>query len=72
MKKRIFLIAFDIPSKETLFRKKIYKLLKKIGAKIIQKSLWKSEKLDRLLHIAILIKNIGGNAYIFEARTIFS
>jgi CRISPR-associated endonuclease Cas2 len=67
-----FLIAFDIPTKEKLFKKKIYQILKKTGAKMTQRSLWESENLNELLNIAILIKNIGGKVYVFEAKVLFS
>lgn len=67
-----FLIAFDIPTKEYLFRKKINQILRKIGARMIQKSLWESENLNKLVNIAILIKNVGGTVYVFEAKVIFS
>lgn len=67
-----FLIAFDIPAKESLFKKKINQILKKTGAKMIQRSLWESENLNKLLNVAILIKNIGGKAHVFEAKVLFS
>ena len=67
-----FLLAFDIPANERMFRKKINQILKKIDAKMIQKSLWESEDLNKLLNIAVLIKNIGGVVYVFQAEVLFS
>jgi CRISPR-associated endonuclease Cas2 len=67
-----FLIAFDIPANERLFRKKINQILKKIGAKMVQKSLWESNDLPKLLRIAILIKNVGGTVYIYQSKVLFS
>jgi CRISPR/Cas system-associated endoribonuclease Cas2 len=66
-----YLIFYDIPSEEVYFKKKINKMLRKINAKIIQRSIWKSENLSELIKIATLIKNIGGKAKIVEEKVVF-
>jgi|FaiFalDrversion3_1042247.scaffolds.fasta_scaffold11438_2 CRISPR/Cas system-associated endoribonuclease Cas2 len=66
-----YLIFYDIPSEEVYFKKKINKMLRKINAKIIQRSIWKSENLTELIKIATLIKNIGGKAKIVEEKVVF-
>ena len=66
-----FLLAFDIPTPERYFKKKINLLLKSCGAKMVQRSLWKSDNLKELIRIAILIKNVGGKARVLEEKLIF-
>jgi CRISPR-associated endonuclease Cas2 len=69
---KVFIIAFDIPSNELSFKKKIHQLLKKSGSKMIQRSLWECKDLNSLIKIATLIKYVGGKAYVFEAMPLFS
>jgi len=66
-----YLLAFDIPTQEVYFKKRIYLMLKKIGAKMVQRSLWASDNLDELTKIATLIKNVGGKARIMEEKLVF-
>lgn len=66
------MIAFDIPAEENSFKKKINQILKKSGAEMVQRSIWASENLELFLRLAVLIKNVGGKANVFEAKVIFS
>lgn len=67
----MFILAFDIPSKNPYFKLIVNRRLKKLGAKMVQRSLWQHEDLNELISIAILIKNAGGKARIMEERLIF-
>ena len=66
------MIAFDIPAEENSFKKKINQILKKSGAEMVQRSIWASENLELFLRLAVLIKNVGCKAIVFEAKVIFS
>ena len=66
-----FLLTFDLPRELLSERKRINLELKRISAKKIQFSIWKSEKLEELMRIAIFIKQAGGNARILEEKFIF-
>ncbi len=66
-----YFILFDIPREEAYFRVKIHRLLAKLGAEMVQHSTWKSARLDDLVRIAGLIKNIGGKARIMEEKLVF-
>jgi len=72
MKEEKYMIAFDIPAEENSFKKKINQILKKSGAEMVQRSIWASENLELFLRLAVLIKNVGGKANVFEAKVIFS
>lgn len=66
-----FLLAFDIPTQERYFKKRTNLLLKRIGARMIQRSLWESTNIQELIRIATLIKEVGGKARILEEKFIF-
>jgi len=66
-----FLLAFDIPTELKTFKLQINRRLKRMKAKMLQRSLWKHSNLKELIKIAILIKNVGGKAIIMEEKLIF-
>jgi hypothetical protein len=49
----------------------VNRLLKEIGSKKIQNSVWSSENLRELTKIALWIRNAGGSAQIIEERIIY-
>jgi len=57
-----FILTFDIPRNEPLVELRINRELKKIGAKRLQFSVWRSDKLEKLIEIALLIRSSGGQA----------
>jgi CRISPR/Cas system-associated endoribonuclease Cas2 len=65
------IIIFDIPRKNPILAVKVNRKLKKINAKKIQNSVWRSENFDELVKIALWIRNAGGKAMILEEKTIF-
>ncbi len=66
-----FVLIFDIPTEERNFKVKINRILNSIKAEQVQRSVWKSENLNDLTRVALLIKNIGGKARIMEEKLIF-
>jgi len=66
-----FLITFDIPREMKTLQRQVQRDLHRIDAEMLQFSLWKSEKLDELLRIALTIRNFGGSARILEEKFIF-
>jgi hypothetical protein len=66
-----FLITFDIPREMKTLQRQVQRDLHRIDAEMLQFSLWKSEKLDELLKIALTIRNFGGSARILEEKFIF-
>jgi len=66
-----FLITFDTPREMKTLQRQVQRDLHRIDAEMLQFSLWKSEKLDELLKIALTIRNFGGSARILEEKFIF-
>ena len=66
-----FLITFDIPREMKTLQRQVQRDLHRIDAEMLQFSLWKSEKLDELLKIALTIRNFGGSARILEEKFVF-
>lgn len=65
------ILLFDIPREERRIELKIWRELKRLDAKMIQHSVWKSDKLQDLIDIATFIKKSGGSATILEEKLIF-
>ena len=61
---RKFILAFDLP-------RELHSERKRINAKMIQFSIWESEKLEDLIRIAIIIKSFGGTSKILEEKFLF-
>ncbi|MBI4010027.1 MAG: hypothetical protein HY361_02425 [Candidatus Aenigmarchaeota archaeon] len=66
-----FILVFDLPREMGATKVKTWRELQKIDAKMIQFSIWKSEKLQDLIDIATFIKKSGGIARILEDRFVF-
>ncbi len=71
MIKMEFVLIFDIPLEEKSSAKQAQRLLTRIGAKQIQRSVWKFDELQELIDIASFIKKSGGDARILEGRFVF-
>ncbi len=67
----VFVLSYDIPTEEAAFKLKINRLLRKMKATMVQRSMWQHPRLDELVRIATLIKSVGGRARIMEERLIF-
>jgi len=65
------ILLFDIPREERRIELKIWRELKRLDAKMVQHSVWKSGKLQDLIDIATFIKKSGGSATILEEKLIF-
>lgn len=66
MKRKDFILMFDIPRKNGTLKRSINRKLHRINAKMIQKSVWKSNNLNDLVQIASTIKQEGGQATILK------
>ncbi len=66
-----FILVFDLPREMGTVKVRSWRELQKIDAKMLQFSIWKSEKMDELIRIAIDIKKSGGSARILEERFVF-
>lgn len=66
-----FALIFDIPLEEKSSAKQTQRMLTRIGARQIQRSVWSFDKLDSLIEIASFIKKSGGDARILEERFVF-
>ncbi len=66
-----FVLMFDIPREEHKVEVKVWRDLNKLGAKMVQHSVWKSGKLQDLIELATLIKKSGGQAAILEEKLVF-
>lgn len=50
---------------------RVLRALYSLDAKKLQHSVWKSDDLNELINIAVLIKKSGGSATILEERLLF-
>ena len=62
---------FDIPKGNAAMGVKINRLLKSIGAEMVQDSIWKSDNLRELTRIAVWVRNVGGSAQILEEKIVY-
>jgi hypothetical protein len=66
-----FILTFDIPRQNQSLEKRINRELRKIDARMLQFSVWRSENLEDLVKIALAIRRFGGSASILEEKFIF-
>ena len=69
--KEKFILAFDLPRELHSERKRVNLELRRMNARMIQFSIWESEKLEELMKIALMIKNFGGSSKILEEKFLF-
>ena len=67
----MYLIILRLPSDSSIIKLKINRMLNKIGAKMIQKSIWTHESAQKLIEIASFLKARGGKALVLEANIIY-
>jgi len=66
-----FVLSFDLPQEFSTPRVRIFRELRKIDARHIHDSFWKSDSLEDLTSVATMIKKFGGDAVILEERLVF-
>ncbi len=66
-----FVLVFDMPRSMQTERRILNRELHRAGAKRVQDSFWKLNDLDKLMQIAMHIRNIGGHAEILEEKFLF-
>jgi len=66
-----FILIFDIPREMKTLQRQVQRKLGRIGAEMVQFSVWKLEKLEELMDLAIWIRNSGGSARILEEKFLF-
>ena len=69
--KNYFVLIYDIPLSHHFLKLRVNRALRKIKALQIQKSVWKHEDLEKMIEIAMMIKNLGGKASILEEKFLF-
>ena len=67
----MYLIILRLPSDSSIIKLKINRMLNKIGAKMIQKSIWTHESAQKLIEIASFLKARGGKALVLEENIIY-
>jgi hypothetical protein len=67
----MYLIIFQLESDSSALKLKINRMLNKINAKMVQKSVWTHESAQKLIEIASFIRARGGKAMVLEANTIY-
>ncbi len=67
----MYIILLKFPKKTPALIVKINRELKKMNAKKIQNSVWKSENLKGLTKIAVWINNAGGKSRIIEEKIVY-
>ncbi|MGC8811989.1 MAG: hypothetical protein ACP5O8_00155 [Candidatus Aenigmatarchaeota archaeon] len=58
----MFVIPFDIPRSKQAEKRRINRELHRIKARMIHQSFWQHENLNKLVEIALLIRQSGGSA----------
>jgi len=66
-----FVLIFDVPFGKEAVKRQTHRLLTRAGARMLQQSVWKHDKLPELVDIASMIKKSGGDARILEERFVF-
>lgn len=66
-----FVLIYDIPTELESIQRQTHRLLVRIGARQIQRSVWSFDELSSLIDIASFIKKSGGDARILEERFVF-
>ena len=66
-----FILLFDIPKGNRTLATRVFRNLRRINAEMVQYSAWRSDSLEDLMEIAMLIKFHGGSARILEEKFIF-
>jgi hypothetical protein len=67
----MYLIIFQLGSDSSALKLKINRKLNKIGARMIQKSVWTHESAQKLIEIASFIRARGGKAMVLEANVVY-
>ena len=71
VRKMEFVLIFDVPLDNRALARKTERDLNRVGARMLQQSVWKLEDRNELIDIAMLIKKSGGSARILEERFVF-
>ncbi|MEM5802004.1 MAG: hypothetical protein QXQ18_01300 [Candidatus Aenigmatarchaeota archaeon] len=64
------ILIYDIPKNKDVLRVKVHRALEQIKAEKIQTSAWRSENLQELIKIALMIRNAGCEAIVLEEKRI--
>ncbi|MEM5832132.1 MAG: hypothetical protein QXT38_02370 [Candidatus Aenigmatarchaeota archaeon] len=67
----MYIIIFQLPAKDPIIKLKVNRFLKKIGAKIVFKGVWRHQDEVQLIGLASWIRNLGGKAYVLEEKIIY-
>ena len=67
----MYLIIFELKTRDPLLKLKINRMLKKVGARKLQRGVWEHRNASNLIEIASFIKNFGGKARVFEENTVY-
>ena len=66
-----FVIVFDFPKVLTSERRKLNRMLHRMGAERVQDSFWRCDDLKALFEAARFIKSCGGRVEILEEKFVF-
>jgi hypothetical protein len=67
----MYLIIFQLGSDSSILKLKINRMLNKIGARMIQKSIWTHDSAQKLIEVASFIKSRGRKVMVLEANVIY-
>ncbi|MDI6806916.1 MAG: hypothetical protein QMD14_03860 [Candidatus Aenigmarchaeota archaeon] len=70
MKKKKYVIFFDIPTRNYVLRARVNRALQAIKAVMVQRSIWQHDDLEQLSKIAQLINSHGGKAELIEWKKV--
>ncbi len=66
-----YLLSYDLSREKKSERVKIFRKLRRGGARLVHHSLWEHSSLEFLTSIALEIKAQGGSAIILEKKLMF-
>jgi len=67
----MYLLIFELKQKDPTLKLKINRFLKKIGARMVLRGVWKHKSASELINLASFIKNRGGKAVVLEENVVY-
>lgn len=67
----MYIIIFQLPKNSQSLKLKVNRMLTKIKARMLQRSVWFHENAQKLVEIASFIKSRGGKAIVLEKNVVY-
>jgi len=67
----MYLIIFQLPKNSQSLKLRVNRMLTRIKARMLQRSVWLHENAQKLVEIASFIKSRGGKAIVLEKNVVY-